>query len=150
MTTQITTSVKSPAKKTVNRKKKIVTAQDRKVAGQFIAAIAAGFLPVAAYVIAHYEMVNNQYLGILVAAALLFSAPTLVAWAEKWCGNRYKAIGFAVLLEGVSIFSHIPTLSYSGLAVLVLINCHSAYNLYGARKPVAKKVAKKSTAVTVV
>jgi hypothetical protein len=66
-----------------------------------------------------------------VAAALLFSAPTLVQWAAKWCGSMYKAMGFAGLLEGVMVFSHIPALAYAGLAILVLINGTNAYYLAG-------------------
>lgn len=100
-------------------------------AGRIAAAIAAAFLPVASFVLAHIEAPTNQALWVLVAAALLFSAPTLVQWAAKWCGHMYKAMGFAALLEGVMVFSHIPALSYAGLAILVMINAINAYTLAG-------------------
>jgi hypothetical protein len=82
-------------------------------------------------VLAHIEAPTNPALWVLVAAALLFSAPTLVQWAAKWCGSMYKAMGFAGLLEGVMVFSHIPALAYAGLAILVMINAVSAWGLAG-------------------
>ncbi len=100
-------------------------------AGRIAAAIAAAFLPIASFVLAHIEAPINPALWVLVAAALLFSAPTLVQWAAKWCGSIYKAIGFAGLLEGVMVFSHIVALAYAGLAILVMINAISAYALAG-------------------
>lgn len=100
-------------------------------AGRIAAMLAAGFLPIASFAIAHFEAPNQPALWVLVAAALLFSAPTLVTWAAQWCGGMYKAIGFAGLLEGVMVFSHIEYLAYAGLAILVLINATNAYALAG-------------------
>jgi VIT1/CCC1 family predicted Fe2+/Mn2+ transporter len=111
---------------------KAVAAQ-KKTVGQFCAALAAGFLPIASYVIAHYESKTEPMLWILVAAALMFSAPTLAAWAQKWTGNAYKAWGFTILLEGVMVFSHLQALSYAGLAILVLINATNAYGLAASK-----------------
>lgn len=123
-------AVKAAASEAVQKKEaqKAVAAQ-KKTVGQFCAALAAGFLPIASYVIAHYESQTQPMLWILVAAALMFSAPTLAGWAQKWTGNAYKAWGFTVLLEGVMVFSHIQALSYAGLAILVLINATNAYSL---------------------
>lgn len=90
-----------------------------------LAAIAGGFIPAASYVVAHIEAQDNNYLYGLVAAALLFSAPTLAAWAQRWCDGAVKAWGFVVLLEGVMILSQIPYLNLVGLGILVCIN--SAY-----------------------
>lgn len=100
-------------------------------AGRIAACIGAGFLPIASFAIAHFEAPNNPALWVLVAAALLFSAPTLVTWAAKWSGGMYKAIGFAGLLEGVMVFSKIEYLAYAGLAILVLINAVSAWERAG-------------------
>ena len=100
-------------------------------ANRIAAAIAAAFLPVASFVLAHIEAPTNPALWVLVAAALLFSAPTLIEWAQKWCGSKYKAIGFAGLLEGVMVFSHISPLAYAGLLILVMINAINAYTLAG-------------------
>lgn len=113
---------------------KINAAQKRTI-GQFMASIAAGFLPIASFVMAHYESKENQMLWILVAAALAFSAPTLVLWAKKWCGGMVKAVGFSVLLEGTMVFSHTVWLSYAGLFILVAINASNAYSL-AARKEI--------------
>ena len=110
---------------------KMQAAMRKASAGRIAAAIAAAFLPIASFVLAHIEAPTNQALWVLVAAALLFSAPTLVQWAAKWCGGMYKAMGFAGLLEGVMVFSHIPALAYAGLAILVMINAVNAWNLAG-------------------
>jgi hypothetical protein len=69
----------------------------------------------------------------LVAAGLAFSAPTLAEWAEKWCRGKYKAYGFTALLEGVMIFSVNNYLALAGLAILVAINCNSAWRLAGKK-----------------
>lgn len=110
-----------------------VSAAQKRTIGQFCAAIAAGFLPIASFVMAHIESATNPFLWVLVAAALTFSAPTLADWAKKWCGNQYKAWGFTVLLEGVMVFSHTAWLSYMGLVILVAINATNAWGL-AARK----------------
>jgi hypothetical protein len=110
---------------------KMQAAMRKAGAGRIAAAIAAAFLPIASFVLAHIEAPTNPALWVLVAAALLFSAPTLVQWAAKWCGSMYKAMGFAGLLEGVMVFSHIPALAYAGLAILVMINAVSAWGLAG-------------------
>jgi hypothetical protein len=115
---------------------KINAAQKRTI-GQVMAAVASGFLPIASFVLAHYESKTQPMLWILVAAALMFSAPTLAKWAEKWCGSQVKAWGFTVLLEGVMVASHTEWLSYAGLVILVVINATNAYGL-AARKQVAE------------
>ena len=115
---------------------KINAAQKRTI-GQAMASVASGFLPIASFVLAHFESKTNPLLWVLVAAALLFSAPTLAAWATKWSGNQYKAWGFTILLEGVMVFSGTPALSYAGLAILVVINAANAWDL-AARKQVAE------------
>jgi hypothetical protein len=111
---------------------KINAAQKRTI-GQFVAAIASGFLPIASFVIAHHEAGADPKLWILVVAALMFSAPSVAGWAQKWCGNKYKAWGFTVLLEGVLVFAHHELLSIGGLLMLVAINAANAWNLAAAR-----------------
>jgi len=106
-----------------------VSAAQKRTIGQVIASLSAGFLPIASFVLAHYESKTQPLLWILVVAALMFSAPTLISWAGKWCGNQYKAVGFTVLLEGVMVFSHTEALSFAGLLILVLINASNAWTL---------------------
>ena len=101
--------------------------------GQFIAAMAASFLPLASYVIAHHETTTKQAMWVLVGAALLFSAPTLADWAQKWTKSATKAWGFTCLLEGVMVFSGTEYLGYAGLAILMAINCNSAWQAAGAK-----------------
>lgn len=121
---------KTSAKPKVKVVPKLNVAEQRTV-GQFIAALAAGFLPLASYVIAHHEVADRWWMWGLVIAALAFSAPTLVDWAQRWCKGFWKAVGFTVLLEGVMVFSRSDWLAVTGLAILVIINCHSAWALAG-------------------
>jgi hypothetical protein len=123
------------ASKPTPRKKPAVklNASDKRMFGQFIAAVAAGFLPIASYMLAHQEVKTQPMLWILVLAALVFSAPTLATWAKKWCGGQYKAWGFTILLEGVMVCSQIELLSVAGLIILIAINGHSAWVLAGAK-----------------
>jgi hypothetical protein len=119
---------------TTKPKRKVVptlTVKEQRTAGQFIAAISAGFLPVASFVIAHIEAPGNPWMWALVAAALAFSAPTLADWATKWCKDKWKAWGFTILLEGVMVFSTVQYLAVAGAIILVIINCHSAWSLAG-------------------
>lgn len=104
-----------------------LTKAKQRTFGQLFAAIGASFLPMASYAIAHIEVEQTPYMWILVCAALLFSAPMLVQWSQRWCGHMVKAIGFTVLLEGVMVFSALPALRLSGLAILVAINAHAAW-----------------------
>jgi VIT1/CCC1 family predicted Fe2+/Mn2+ transporter len=111
-----------------------VSAAQKRTIGQFVAAIASGFLPIASFVIAHHEANTQPLLWLLVAAALLFSAPSVASWAQKWCGNTYKAWGFTVLLEGVLVFAHHEALSIAGLTMLVMINAANAWQLAARRE----------------
>lgn len=92
-----------------------------------LAAIGAGFLPIASYVVAHVEAVERPAMWGLVVAALLYSAPTLAEWSRSWCGNKIKAWGFTILLEGVMVASTVTALSLAGLAMLVIINAYYAW-----------------------
>jgi VIT1/CCC1 family predicted Fe2+/Mn2+ transporter len=111
-----------------------VSAAQKRTIGQFVAAIASGFLPIASFVIAHHEAASEPLLWLLVAAALAFSAPSVASWAQKWCGHVVKAWGFTVLLEGVLVFAHHEALSLAGLAMLVMINAANAWTLAARRE----------------
>lgn len=129
---------KRPARRRARKAVVHMTAAEKRTAGQVIAAMAASFLPVASYVLAHYESKTTPLMWTLVAAALMFSAPTLIDWAQRWCKSRSKAVGFTALLEGVMVFSANEYLALSGLAILVAINAHSAWQLAGGRVMQAK------------
>lgn len=107
------------------KRKVVISAAQRRSFRQFVASIGAGFLPVASYVLVHFEAPDRPYLYALAVAALLFSAPTVAEWACSWCKSQLKAWGFTVLLEGVMTLSALLALNLVGLAILVAIN--SAY-----------------------
>ncbi len=127
----------TPARKTASAKPKArprkraaraiaIPKRQRRLVRQLLACLAAGFLPVASYVLVHAEAsAGKPWLYALVACALAFSAPTLADWAHSWCSGKLKAWGFTLLLEGVMIVSTIPALNLAGLLILVAIN--SAY-----------------------
>lgn len=135
-TAEVLTLPKTAAKKASSSARKSVRMPKLRQAelrtlGQFIAALAASFLPVASYVLSHYEAKTQPMMWCLVAAALMFSAPTLAEWAKRWCKSQSKAWGFTILLEGVMVFSTSAWLGYAGLLVLIAINCNSAWQLAG-------------------
>lgn len=111
-----------------------VSAAQKRTIGQFVAAMASGFLPIASFVIAHHEAAQQPLLWLLVAAALMFSAPSVASWAQKWCGHQLKAWGFTVLLEGTLVFAHHEALSFGGLAILILVNASNAWTLAARRE----------------
>lgn len=133
MKANISTVAEFPQSKPKRKPRPVLTTQHKRSVQAVMAGIAAGFLPVASYVIAHIEAQSNPMLYALVAAALIYSAPTLATWAMRWTGgkggwNIAKACGFTVLLEGVMVLSHIIWLSLTGLAILVSINAVTAYS----------------------
>ena len=108
------------------RKRKLTVKQVR-TAGQMLAAVSAGFLPLASYRLAHADTLA-WYLYPLIVCALVFSAKSLAEWADKWCHDKVKAWAFTALLEGVMVLSPDPYLSGFGVGLLVSINMHSAYH----------------------
>lgn len=90
-----------------------------------IGALFGGFVPIASFALVHGELGSDWYLdpkSALVAGGLLYSAKTVVQWAQLAFRDKAKAIGFAVLVEGVMTFSATSWLSYAALALLVSIN----------------------------
>lgn len=112
---------------------KLTKAETRTV-GQAIAAVAAGLIPLFAYSIAHIEVDARPWMWVFVVASLLYSAPTLADWCgDTWCKGKVKAWGFVAILEGVMVFSSIAWAGYLCLALLMVINCHSAWMLAGKK-----------------
>jgi len=130
----VTKTTKAQVRKTRSSKKKACPIQSTgKIFQRIFATFAAGILPIAAYWIAHYEAPENPAMWILVACALLYSAPTLALWAENlWITDTkvwkvtipawMKSWGFAILLEGVMTFSKTEALALSALAILAGVN----------------------------
>lgn len=125
--------VKAPAKK-----KAKVSKAARNTVRAVIASIAASYLPIATYLVAHHETKANPLAWLLVIGGLTYSAPTLIAWAKSWVGHGKtkaaerlfwaKAVGFTGLLEGVMVGSSNDVLALCGLGILVLINASSAWS----------------------
>lgn len=89
----------------------------------FAGFVLGGFVPVATFSISHLDKTLNEYvMWALVIGGLIYSALTVFGWAKLAFNNGLKALGFVVLIEGVMTLSGLPMLSYSALALLVLIN----------------------------
>jgi len=88
-----------------------------------------GFVPVAAWSMIHLEEMEWWHI-FLIAGASVFSALTVVDWGTIVFRRLTKALGFAVLVEGVMLGSQLTWLSILALCLLVVINgVNSAVNL---------------------
>lgn len=86
-----------------------------------------GFVPLASYVVAHYEIdysapLYTQVAVLLVLGGLVYSARTVYEWGKLAFQSPGKAVGFVVLAEGVMITGHTPWLALSALGYLISIN----------------------------
>ena len=86
-----------------------------------------GFVPLASFVVAHYELradvpLYMQLSALLVLGGLLYSAKTVYEWGKRAFQNAAKALGFVVLLEGVMVTSTTTWLGWVALGYLVVIN----------------------------
>jgi hypothetical protein len=81
-----------------------------------------GFIPVATYVVSHYENPGWDVGALIVGGGLLFSARTVFLWSRMAFGGVIKALGFVVLLEGVMVTSETRWLALAALGYLVCIN----------------------------
>ena len=86
-----------------------------------------GFVPIATYFVAHYDVRTDLPLWVqsdvaIVLGGLTFSARTVFQWAALAFRSAFKALGFVVLAEGVMTLVHIHWLSIAALCYLVAIN----------------------------
>lgn len=81
-----------------------------------------GFVPLATFVVAHYETASTPMMWLPVAGGLAYSAMTVFQWARVAYKHPLKALGFVVLLESVMTFSATTWLSLAALAMLIAIN----------------------------
>jgi hypothetical protein len=92
----------------------------------FVGFLLGGFVPLASYVIAHFEYDHSasfwQLPTLLVFGGLCFSAKTVYDWAKLAFTMPVKALGFTVLIEGVMTFSHVGWLGYVALGYLIAVN----------------------------
>lgn len=93
----------------------------------FLGFLLGGFVPLASFVVAHYEVTMSKplysQLGMyLVLGGLIYSAKTVYSWGERAFNSPVKAVGFVVLLEGVMVGAQTPWLSFAALTYLVCVN----------------------------
>ena len=101
-----------------------------------IGSLIGSFVPVAVFsltthvmgdhhniVMAWGESLENKFLLVLIAAGAVFSAKSVYGWGlSAFAGDRWKAFGYCVLIEGVMVLSPITWLRFVAMAYLVLIN----------------------------
>jgi hypothetical protein len=105
-------------------------------------AIIGGFLlgaipPIESFTVAHYAVkpgtiteLAGQFASYFVLGGLAYSSITVYQWKLEAVRNKWKALGFVLLTEGVMTFIHIPWLCYVALFQLVMINwVANTYNL---------------------
>ena len=80
-----------------------------------------GFVPLAVWCLTHLEAVEPWDWALITGGAV-FSSLTVIEWGRRVLLNSAKAIGFAVLVEGVMITSETDWLSLSALGLLTVIN----------------------------
>lgn len=109
------------------------------VAGLFF----GGYVPVAIWEFVHYELTSDialwfQPKAYFVLAGLVVSLITVVMLAQSAFDNWFKAVGFAILVEGAMTMSSNIYLSLSGLLLLIVINGLSSACLLALKKQTDK------------
>lgn len=92
-----------------------------------IGAVFGGFVPVATFVLAHFEFRAELSVAavppvLIVLGGLTYSAKTVYEWALIAFKHWVKAVAFVVLLEGVMTFATTRWLSATALVLLVVVN----------------------------
>lgn len=101
--------------------------KERNRLATFLGFLLGGFVPIASYVVAHFEIdpavaVYAQLPSLLVLAGLVYSAKTVYSWGQLAFASGAKATGFVLLIEGVMVTSTSPGLAMTALGYLVVIN----------------------------
>jgi len=109
-----------------------------------------GFIPIATYVVAHFETPARPEMWLVVAGGLVFSPLTVWEQARYWFASPYKASGFVLVLEGVMVSSATLALSVAALSILATVNGLSVgYALIGqSRVHATRSKAGKRAAAT--
>jgi len=80
-----------------------------------------GFVPLAVWCLTHLQTIQ-PWDWALIAGGALFSSLTVIQWGQRILLNTPKAIGFAVLVEGVMITAETQWLAIAALGLLIVIN----------------------------
>lgn len=103
-----------------------------------LASAAASFIPVGVFFTSHKALAGSFSstwpLMVISLAGLIYSIPSVVAWAQTWTGTRSKAIGFTVMLEGLMVGSGEMWLSIISLFLLGGVNAMIAAHKVKAMK----------------
>lgn len=114
----VTPRTTKPSKARAPRAKRPITSPIKLAGG----AVIGGFIPLAAYTLAHQPGLPFASLStLLVIGGLLYSAPTVYEWAKGFAGG-IKAFGFVLLLEGILVVSPVAWLSVASLVILMGVN----------------------------
>lgn len=84
-----------------------------------------GFVPTATYTLSHFELPQQWWTdprAYIVGGGLVYSAKKVLQWGTLAFGDRWLAMAFVVLTEGVMVASATHWLSLFALAILVGIN----------------------------
>jgi VIT1/CCC1 family predicted Fe2+/Mn2+ transporter len=120
------TSIANPARTNAVDQVRIALRPRNRLA-TFLGFLLGGFVPLASFFVAHFELsaitpLYTQRALYLVLGGLAYSAKTVWQWGTLAFQNGFKAFGFVVLLEGVMVTSHILWLSIAALVYLMAIN----------------------------
>ena len=96
-----------------------------------------GFIPFSVYWLMHQEAPASvplcelagypvAFAHLLVLGGLAYSAKTVYQWGRAVFADRFKAIGFTLLVGGILTFGHSDCLVFPALGILVLINAIAA------------------------
>ena len=106
--------------------------QDTFRAGERLSAalglVTGAFAPTGVFAITHSCLteapLHTQPLAWIAGGGLVFSAMTVVTWANTMFRNPIKAFGWTLLIEGIMTFApdHLAWLSYACLGLLVFVN----------------------------
>ena len=92
-----------------------------------------GYIPFSVYWLMHQEAPASTplcelaghpvaFAHLLVLGGLAYSAKTVYQWGRAVFADRFKAVGFTLLVEGILTFGHSDCLIFPALGILVLIN----------------------------
>lgn len=95
--------------------------------------VLGGFIPFSVYWLMHQEAPTSTsicelagrpivFAHLLVLGGLAYSAKTVYQWGRAVFADRFKAVGFTLLVEGILTFGHSNCLIFPALGILVLIN----------------------------
>ena len=102
-------------------------------AALFGGVLLGGFIPFSVYWLMHQEAPTSvpicelaghpvTFAHLLVLGGLAYSAKTVYQWGRAVFADRFKAVGFTLLVEGILTFGQSDCLIFPALGILVLIN----------------------------